>query len=228
MTRPSPDVALEQYLETLKLSGVSTKQLTLARHFLRHLMSTLRDLPQDGHGYRKASELTLRNFPADEQFRSFVREFFPYWNGEAAPPPKTSQPSLAPTEASLLAAMQKMEADPWAQTSVLKLEQQLHQLKCLQRYAEELKKAGLEDANVQLRARLIKLLLFHLREATPNTESYRAGVDKLLAMLPSQERWHVFVSLAREFFYFLASDPEAGSKLQRQLSTADLQGLLAA
>lgn len=254
MTRPNPEAALDHYLGDLKQRGIATKQLTLSRHFLRHLLTTLRDLPQDGNGYRAAAEMTLRNFPAEEGFLDTVREFFPYWSGETVTPP-TSRPSVAappPAPAPLpaavpaasaghaapakpvatvqgySAAVQLMQADPWAHRTLAELERQAHQLKSLQRYGEELKRAGLDDANIAARSQLIKLLLFTIRDAPQNTDSYRGGVDRVLALFPHQERWHVFVSLAREFFYFLAGDTEAASRLQKQISLAEIEGLMSA
>lgn len=245
MSRPNPEAALEQYLGDLKQRGMPTKQLTLSRHFLRHLLTTLRDLPQDGAGYRAAAETTLRNFPEEGGFLDTVREFFPYWSGEevahpatrapaATPaPPPIATPSAAaqepsPTSATVrnyAGAIQQMYADPWSHRTLAELERQAHQLKSLQRYAEELKRAGLDDANVVARSQLIKLLLFTIRDAPQNTDSYRGGVDKVLTLFPQQERWHVFVSLAREFFYFLAGDADAGSRLQKQISLSDIEGL---
>ncbi|GAB3249575.1 hypothetical protein [Chitinimonas naiadis] len=233
MRRPSPDQALENYLEDLKQRGMTNKQLTLARHFLRHLLSTLRDLPQDGAGYRQAAGLTLRNFPEDDQFVGLLRDFFPHWNGEAperTSAPATITPPVPKSEevASIQVALGRMQADPWSQASLGQLERHTHQLKSLVRYQEELKKAGLEEPNIQARLMLIKLLLYTTRDVAQNTDNYRSGVDQVLTLFPQQERWHVFVSLAREFFYFLANDPAAGSKLQMQISTAELQGLLKA
>ncbi|WP_374356968.1 hypothetical protein [Chitinimonas sp.] len=251
MSRPNPDSALDAYSEELKQRGVPTKQLTLARHFLRHLLTTLRDLPQDGNGYRSAAETTLRNFPDEAGFLDIVREFFPYWSGETDPrqtsqpvAPTPANPLLAPSAASpaanhaaavaaqqprtFMLSMQQMEADPWSQRTLAEVERQAHQLKSLLRYADELKKAGVDEANIMARCRLIKLLLFTIRDLPQNTDSYRGGVDKLLQLFPHQERWHVFVSLAREFFYFLAGDADAASRLQKQISLAELQGLVSA
>ncbi|MBV8466667.1 MAG: hypothetical protein JO218_12055 [Burkholderiales bacterium] len=231
MSRPSPDAALELYSEHLKQRGVATKQLTLARHFLRHLLTTLRDLPQDGNGYRTAAETTLRNFPAETSFLDMVREFFPYWTGEATSAP-TSRPSetvaVAAPASNLTEAIRLMDADAWSQRTIVELERQLHQLKSLVRYNEELKRAGLDDGNVEARMRLMKLLVFTIRDAPQNTDTYRAGVDKILTLFPHQERWHTFVSLAREFFYFLAQDGAAAEKLQKQISTQELNQLMAA
>ncbi|PHV13292.1 hypothetical protein [Chitinimonas sp. BJB300] len=228
MTHPLPEAALEQYLDTLKLRGVSNKQLTTTRHFLRHLLSNLRDVSHDGQGYRAGADITLRNFPEEDQFRALIREFFPYWRGESTPtviPQPVASPAI---DNNLAKALTHMQADPWSQASLQKLELHAHQFRTLHRYGEELVKMGLEEANIQARMRLIKLLLYTMRDANPNTESYRTSVDQVLALLPSQDRWHVFVSLAREFFYFLANDQDAPSKLQRQLSTQELQSLFSA
>ncbi|MGQ5523670.1 hypothetical protein ACUHMQ_10450 [Chitinimonas sp. PSY-7] len=233
MTCPTPEAALDQYLDDLKLRGVTNKQITTTRHFLRHLLSHLRDVTHDGQGYRAGADVTLRNFPEEDQFRTLIREFFPYWRGEAIPvvipTAPIAQPSVIPTgDSNLARALASMQADPWSQATLQKLELHAHQFRSLQRYGEELNKLGLEEANVQARTRLIKLLLYTMRDSNPNTESYRTCVDQVLALLPSQDRWHVFVSLAREFFYFLASDQDAPNKLQKQLSTTDLQSLFMA
>ena len=229
MSRPAADAALEQYTDELKQRGVSNKQITLARHFLRHLLSTLRELPQDGNGYRHAAETTIRNFPDDASFLETLREFYPYWSGEAHRP-AISQPPMVPSAqaVSLTDALSTMEQDPWSQRTINELERQAHQLKSLQRYIDELKRQGLGDDNVMLRTKLIKLLLFTIRDQPQNTDAYRAGVDQTLTLFPHQERWHVFVSLAREFFYFLAGDQDAASRLQKQLSDADLAQLMGA
>lgn len=229
MSRPLPDQALENYLDDLRRRDVATKHLTLARHFLRHLISTMRDLPQDATGYRKAAELTLRNFPEDPNFVELIRDFYPHWSGETAPPIAShSHVRANPSESGALQeALTKMNNDPWSHTTLAQLERQAHQLKSLARYAEELKKAGLDDANINARLKLIKLLLFTIRDVAQNTDSYRNGVDQVLTLFPHQERWHVYVSLAREFFYFLANDVEAGAKLQKQIATNEMIALMA-
>jgi len=227
MSRPSPDTALERFTEDLKQRGVATKQLTLTRHFLRHLLTTMRDMPQDGASYRTASATTLRNFPEDPHFVALIRDFYPYWSGEAVSKPTSTPPPSLATGAHLDDILARMESDPWFQQTIAELERHLHHLKCLQRYAEDLARIGLEQANIDARVRLIKLLLFTIRDVPQNTDTYRAGVDKVLTFFPHQERWHTFVSLAREFFYFLAKDAGAAERIQQQISTHELRQLTA-
>jgi hypothetical protein len=143
---------------------------------------------------------------------------------QAGDAPKSS-PSVSAR--SYGAAMAQMESDPWSHCTVTELERHLHQLRSLARYGEALKKASIDEPNIHARMGLIKLLLFTIRDMPQNTDSYRSGVDKVLLLFPQQERWHVFVSLAREFFYFLAGDADASSRLQTQLSHAELLGLIA-
>lgn len=130
--------------------------------------------------------------------------------------------------AGLAHAIARMEQDPWAQQDIVTLERQLLQMRSLGRYTEELKRLGLSDSNVQLRSRLMKFLLYTIRDKSQNTEVYRLGVDKALTLLPKQDRWHIFVSLAREFFYFLAATPDAGSKVQMNISDEEMLALLEA
>ena len=187
----------------------------------------MRDMPQDGASYRAASATTLRNFPEDPYFVELIRDFFPYWSGDSVGKPTSTPPPALASSTNLSDVLGRMETDPWFKQTVAELERHLHQLKCLQNYAEVLIKQGLEQANVDARVRLIKLLLFTIRDAPQNTDTYRAGVDKVLTLFPHQERWHTFVSLAREFFYFLAKDASAAERIQRQISTTELTQLIA-
>jgi hypothetical protein len=251
MLRPSPDEALEQFISDAKANGVSFKQQSTARHFLRQLMGVLRTLSADGAGYRAATEEIGRIIPEEnkEAYLMAVRDFFPYWNGDkaiapakpkldlTAPPVAVATPIAAPRSMGasfqtaelprhFAGAMAQMDEDPWADRDLASLERQVMQWRSLTRYREELVKLGLTESNVALRQRLMKLLLYTMRDESQNTELYRSGVDRMLTLLPHQERWHVFVSLAREFFYFMAGAPDAGSKLQAGISDADMLGLL--
>lgn len=246
MTRPSPEEALERYMQDAKANGVSFKQTSARRHFLRQLMGILRTVSQDGAGYRAATAETMRIIPEENRsdFITAVRDFYPYWNGEFAPinpppqaavatpiftlppaPPPASNDGQAEVSA-IMGALSAMETDPWSRQDLASLERQLLQLRSLSRYREELGRIGLSASNIELRTRLMKLLLYTIRHENQNTEVYRQGVDKVLTLMPQQDKWHIFVSLAREFFYFLANSPEANSKLQKQIDEHEMRGLL--
>lgn len=255
MSRPTPEDALERYLQDAKNRGDSFKQMSAARHFLRLLLSALKNASADGAGYRMATEETGRIIPEESRpaFILAVREYYPYWNGEVkeGAPGSTPAPAVAAqprgtatlnvatpivaTEQAVAAigsslgtgftsALATMEVDAWARQSVASLERQLLQMRSLAAYAEELKSLGLSEENQACRIRYMKLLLYTIRDDNQNTEVYRLGVDKVLPLLP-QDRWQVFVSLAREFFYFLASAPNAASKLNPGISDDEVLSL---
>ncbi|MDK2125525.1 hypothetical protein [Parachitinimonas caeni] len=218
--------ALNQYIEALRARGVATKSLTLARHFLRYLLSALKDQPQNGNGYRRAADETLRNFPDQPQLVEFVRQFFPYWSGEVDLESGPDSIGLNSNQ-NLSEAFMKMESDPWSSATITSLERQLHLLRSLARYEEQLRQAGINEENAKARARLIKLLIYSIRDSAQNTDTYRAGVDEMLKLFKDTEKWHVFVGLAREFFYFLAHDSDAPSKLQKNIDLEDIRALMA-
>jgi hypothetical protein len=235
MTRPDPEAALERYLHHLRACNLPTKRLTLAQHFLRHLLSTLKhEAAADGADYRRAAENTLRNFPDPEQFLDIIREFFPYWSGEPAPATTTPRAGAAlPLERpvqtpvkTLIDAMRQLEQDPWSKVSLAALERQVHQLRALARYAEAMRERGVDPGEADRRMRLMRLLLYIIRDQPQNTEHYRQGVDAVLALVPDQSQWPAFVALAREFFYFLANEPNAAARIQTHIPLDGLGTLL--
>ena len=71
----------------------------------------------------------------------------------------------------------------------------------------------LSRAAIDVRERLLKLLLYVSREHDPSPKVYRAAVEALLPLFSTAEGQQVFVQLAREYYYFWIQDPTAEARI---------------
>lgn len=221
--------ALNAYMDHLKHLGRSNHELSKCKHFLRYLLNSLKDQPQTGDSYREAAEGTLRSFPKEEIFFEAVREFYYYWSGVERPE-ATERPVSKPREESRLGVkltelLLAVDSDDWFKPDLARLERQYGQIKALHDYAEQLRLRNVDELTIQARISVLKPLLYILRDGEMTPDAYRMAVDGFLLMLPSTDRWHVFVSLAREFYYFWAHLPDAAQHLQLGIRMLDLKEL---
>ncbi|WP_374356971.1 hypothetical protein [Chitinimonas sp.] len=200
------ETALTAYLSLLKGKGAATSLLTRRKHILRHLLSTLEAQSDqfrhnDDAGYRHAVDSTITKFPDEQQFEiiSAAREFYPFWIGDMKTIARLNAADAlaldhAPVDVrgSLIDMFERMDADPWSHTEQV----------CLVEYLKRLNSQSQPDAVVDIRERLLQLLLFVIRNAEPTPTAYRAGVDAMLTLFAKEDARRLFVDVAREFFYF--------------------------
>ncbi|WP_137938832.1 hypothetical protein [Chitinivorax sp. B] len=205
---------LDAYLALIKTKGVPTREINLRKHFLRHLVSMLEGLPLNGDLYREVVDQVLRKFPDDaasqEIFKTAAREFYNFWICDTKSLAKLTQAALVNEEpihihaagslSDLLAEMDR--ARSWVCTDWAAIE----------RYLQQLYATGLAKAAIDVRERLLRLLMYVSREYPSSPRVYRAAVDAMLPLFTTPEGQQVFVSLAREFYYFWLQDPAAGIK----------------
>ncbi|GAB3249570.1 hypothetical protein [Chitinimonas naiadis] len=200
------ETALTAYLNLLKNKGAATAILTRRKHFLRHLVSCMEtqaenDQADDDAGYRRAVDNTVGKFPVDQQVEIITtsREFYPFWIGDLktiarlnAADALSLDHARVDLRGSLVDMFQRLDADPWSGTKP----------PCLDEYLLKLAEQGAEDAVVDIRERLLTLLLYIIRHADPTPMAYRAGVDAMLTLFSKEDTRRLFIEMAREFFYF--------------------------
>lgn len=222
--------AVSAYIDLLRSQNGSMAEQSKCKHFLRYLATELHKKPVTSDNYRKAADYTLRNFPEDEFFMRVVREFFYYWSGTAKPEESRVEAKLSPNATKLGTTlpdlMHKATEDPWFKSDLKQLERQFSQLRSLHRYVDELKRNGVDMVSIEARERIVKVLLLVLRDTEYSGAAYRQAVDSVMMLFSRTEKWHVFVALAREFFYFWINDPEAANHLQLKVSAVDIRELM--
>lgn len=200
------ETALAAYLNLMKNKGAATSVLTRRKHFLRHLLSALesqadRHITDDDAGYRLAVDGVINNFPDDQQVEIITtsREFYPFWIGDMktiarlnAADALSLEHAAVDLRGSLVDMFQRLDADPWVKT----------EQHCLKAYLVRLTEQGAQDAVIDIRERLLTLLLYVIRHADATPTAYRAGVDAMLTLFSKEDTRRVFIDMAREFFYF--------------------------
>jgi hypothetical protein len=200
------DTALTAYVSLLKNKGAATSLVTRRKHMLRHLLSALESqgdgfIHDDDAGYRHAVDGTIARFPDEQQFEiiSAAREFYPFWIGDLKTIARLNAADAlaldhAPVDVrgSLVEMFERLDRDPWSRQDQA----------CLVEYIKRLSEQGQGDAVIDIRERLLQLLLFVIRHAEPTPTSYRAGVDAMLTLFSKEDARRLFVDVAREFFYF--------------------------
>ncbi|MBV8467066.1 MAG: hypothetical protein JO218_14065 [Burkholderiales bacterium] len=199
------ETALSAYLNLLKNKGAATNVVTRRKHFLRHLLTALESEEgsngSDDAGYRRSVDATLSKFPQEQQIEiiTTAREFHPFWLGDLktiarlnAADALSLQHIPVDVRGSLFDMFQRLDSDAWAKQEQV----------CLNQYLAHLGQSGADDAMVDIRERLLLLLLYVIRHADPTPFAYRAGVDAMLTLFTKEDTRRVFLELAREFFYF--------------------------
>jgi hypothetical protein len=200
------DTALTAYLSLLKSKGAATSLVTRRKHILRHVLSALDGQGiqfehDDDAGYRHAVDFTITKFPDEQQVEiiSAAREFYPFWIGDLKTIARLNAANALALEhaqvdvrGSLVEMFERMDADPWSRA----------EQPCLVEYIKRLNSQNQSDAVVDIRDRLLQLLLYVIRHADPTPTTYRAGVDAMLTLFTKEDGRRLFVDLAREFFYF--------------------------
>lgn len=223
-TEVTEQSALATYIDVLKARNLASGQIAQCRHFLRYLLTALRGKAMNGDSYREAVDYTLKNFPEDPYFLTIVREFYAYWTGDIRTASVAAANCPFPTpeiKGNLLVVLTRVERDAVLTCDVAALEYQLEQARALQSYIERLKTLGATPEQLAIRRRLLLLLMYGLRGAAKSGNDFRLVVDNLLVLFPKTEKWHLFVALARDYYYFWVGDAHASQRITADTLAAD-------
>jgi hypothetical protein len=87
-------------------------------------------------------------------------------------------------------------------------------------YSLALRQAGAEQALVDTRVKLVKILLIRLRDAPQKSNRhYRIAVDATVPLFEKHDTRRLFFAVVREFYYFWIGDPDAASRIGQSPAT---------
>lgn len=212
MNKTREKEAINAYLKLLQTKGASTALLHRRALFLDKLSAGLVDLMLDGNEYRVAIENIMETVPADEWHESLTaaREFFPFWMKDIkAIAALNNNPGFEvhplewkPDFASLKSLTDSLVTEKFEASENWPLKA----------YTQALRYEGAEQALVDTRVKLAKIILMRLRSAPEkNHKTYRTAVDLTLPLFTIKQNRKLFLVVVREFYHFWSGNPDAAS-----------------
>jgi hypothetical protein len=207
--------ALEAYFRLLRSKGADDANLSRRRALLDVLLSLLSGRPRDGVHYREAVDVALASLNRADWpfFLQLAREYFYFWmedvktiallHGEGEF--EVGVPVAVPVEEKLEEAWKRLDNEKFS----------IAEMWPLKAYLAALRDEGADKAVVEIRQKLVKLLLVRLRGVTAKDgRSYRAVVESMLPLFTMKETRYLFLAVVREFFYFWIGAPDAAAHIR--------------
>ncbi len=204
--------AINAYLKLLQTKGASSSMLHKRSLFLDKLSDHLADLLTDGSEYRVAVENLMETVAPEEWHDSLTaaREFYPFWLKDIKaiaalnrnPGFEVPPVDWKPDSTSLKMLIDSLETEKFDTSENWPLKA----------YAQALRQEGAEQALVDTRVKLAKIVLIRLRSAPEkNGAMYRTAVDQTLPLFTIKQNRRLFLVVVREFFHFWSGNPDAAS-----------------
>lgn len=204
--------AINAYLKLLQSKGASSSLLHKRALFLEKLSASIANLPLDGAEYRLAIENVMEAVPADSwhECLTAAREFYPFWLKDIKaiaalnrnPGFEVPLVEWKPDMVSLKTLTDSLETEKFDTSENWPLKA----------YTQALRQEGAEQALVDTRVKLAKIILIRLRSAPEKSGAmYRTAVDQTLPLFTIKQNRRLFLVVVREFFHFWSGNPDAAS-----------------
>jgi len=210
--------ALDAYLRLLESKGADSEVLALRRRVLSRLNLIMRGQPRTTTIYRSAVDALLSLcLPEDRPgAMTAAREYYYFWIGDVKKVTEmnarsgfTTRHVRLPVLSSFGDLQQRMQQDGYQQFPP-----------SLELYLGQLYELGSDEVVLGERGALLKPLLYLLHDQVHHPDSYRMAVDAMLLHLSDSEAKESFLSIAREFFYYWLSFPDADIRGQFGVQSA--------
>lgn len=202
--------ALEVYIKLLKSKGFGPETFVARTNFLNKLMPLLADKKQLGAVYRTGLENLMDSIAEDDWPESLLvaREYYPFWASDIKAVAKLNQFVLKdtlpidwkPTHVELVSLWHAVDEEKFGRTDSW----------ALKAYIKALRSENADQALIDTRLKLAKILLMRLRDAPErDNRAYRTTIDATLPLFGIKKNRRLFLVVVREFFHFWAGHPEA-------------------
>ncbi|MGB7816010.1 MAG: hypothetical protein WBL28_06650 [Methylotenera sp.] len=208
--QPREQQALEVYIKLLTAKGFGPDTFVPRINFLNRLMPLLANKQPNGRVYRDVIEALMDTVEEDDWPESLViaREYYPFWINDIKAVALLSKNATKdtlpidwlPVHISLSELWHSVDEEKFGTTDSW----------ALKGYTKALRNENAEQALIDTRLKLAKILLVRLRDA-PNKDNkvYRTAVDATLPLFEVKKNRRLFLIVVREFFHFWAGNPEA-------------------
>lgn len=207
------DDAVHDYLALLREKGANTASINKRKHFLRHLTDWLKNKPHTGDFYRAGVDAVLERFDEEETryfFLVVAREFYYFWIGDMRSVAMTmvsgvfeNEPIRIEINETLLDLFARIDTVAWSEAEE----------SCIAGYVSCLEHLDYPMASVDIRERILRVVLLKLRGLPVNGATFRAVVDAMMPLFKKAEGRYMFLAVTREFYYFWMGDTNAPSRV---------------
>lgn len=195
--------ALSAYFRLLEKKGASGGILYKRSLFLDQLTPLLADKASDRITYSEAIKIVMAKIPAENWHENLntAREFYPFWMQDIKSIAAFSLQGgfdinplqWAPKAATLKSFTDRLKTETFDRTDA----------RHLSSYTKALKEKGADQALLDTRVNLIKILLMQLKGAPiDDARVYRITVDSILPLFKSDETKQLFLYVIREFYVY--------------------------
>jgi hypothetical protein len=206
--------AVSAYLKLLQSKGATSGMLYKHSLFLDKLTVKLADSMLHAAEYSNVLDEVMETTPADEWHVNLntAREFYPFWMKDIK--------AIATFSLSYGFNVETIQWKPLA-SSLKSLTDSLQtenfdtsETWPLKAYSQAMRYEGAEQALVDTRIKLAKIILIRLRDAPiKNHKSYRTAADLTLPLFKIKETKKLFLLVVREFYNFWTGNPNAANML---------------
>ena len=199
--------ALDAYLRLLESKGADSEVLALRRRVLTRLNLIVRGQPRTTTIFRSAVDALLSLCAPEDRpgAMTAAREYYYFWIGDVKKVTELNARSGFTTRHVRLPVLASFDD----------LQQRMSDAgfdsfpPSLELYLGQLYELGSEEDVLGERGELLKPLLFLLHDQPHHPDSYRMAVDAMLLHLSDSFASETFLTIAREFFYYWLSFPDA-------------------
>ena len=219
MNKTREKEAINAYLKLLQAKGAGSSLLHKRSVFLDQLSEQLAGLLLDGNEYRIVVEEVMESTPADDwhDYLTASREFYPFWVKDIK--------AIATLNLNSGFEVKPIDWKP-DMVSLKTLTDSLETVKFdtseswpLKAYSQALRDEGADQALVDTRVKLAKIILMRIRSAPDkNNTTYRTAVDLTLPLFTIKQNRRLFLVVVREFFHFWSGNPDAASMVLQDTS----------
>lgn len=209
--------AVSAYLKLLQHKGAESGLLHRRSQFLDTLKAELSGKPLDGNAYRAAVEVVMDAVPADDWHEALTaaREFYPFWTKDIKaiaalninPGFEVEPLQWKPDQVSLQSLTDSLATEKF----------EISENWPLKAYVQALRQEGAEQAVIDTRSKLAKIIIIRLRSAPEkNNKTYRAAVDLTLPLFTIKQSRRLFLVVVREFYHFWSGNPDAVNMVMKE------------
>ena len=210
MIEQREQLALEVYLKLLTAKVFDANTIDQRTQFLKRLLPLLAQKNLIGTEYKKAIE-TLMDFVDKADWPEgllIAREYYPFWINDLKAVSRFNENTQTnqlpinwkPLNANLSELWKKADEEKFGTTDNW----------ALKAYTKALRFENADQALIDTRTKLAKILLMRLKDAPDKSNQiYRTTVDATLPLFDVKKNRRLFLVVVREFFHFWAGNPDA-------------------